>query len=92
MEEQLFTIETSQQPNWYLISSPVVGQDIDMFVATEGLASGTLEITLGWGITITQLLNGNTTKMEPLAQGTLFQETVGQSCLQPQAILLLQVP
>ena len=27
--------------NWYLISSPVVGQDIDMFVATEGLASGT---------------------------------------------------
>ncbi len=27
--------------NWYLISSPVVGQDIDTFVATEGLASGT---------------------------------------------------
>ena len=27
--------------NWYLISSPVVGQDIDAFVTTEGLASGT---------------------------------------------------
>ena len=27
--------------NWYLVSSPVVGQDIDAFVATEGLASGT---------------------------------------------------
>ena len=27
--------------NWYLVSSPVVGQDIDAFVAAEGLASGT---------------------------------------------------
>ena len=27
--------------NWYLVSSPVVGQDIDAFVASEGLASGT---------------------------------------------------
>jgi len=27
--------------NWYLISSPVEGQDTDAFVATEGLASGT---------------------------------------------------
>lgn len=27
--------------NWYLISSPVEGQDIDTFVAAEGLASGT---------------------------------------------------
>ena len=27
--------------NWYLVSSPVVGQDIDAFVATEDLASGT---------------------------------------------------
>ena len=26
---------------WYLVSSPVVGQDIDAFVASEGLASGT---------------------------------------------------
>ena len=26
--------------NWYLVSSPVVGQDIDAFVATAGLASG----------------------------------------------------
>ena len=27
--------------NWYLVSSPVVGQDIDAFVASEDLASGT---------------------------------------------------
>ncbi len=27
--------------NWYLVSSPVVGQDIDAFVTTEVLASGT---------------------------------------------------
>ena len=27
--------------NWYLVSSPFVGQDIDAFVAAEGLASGT---------------------------------------------------
>jgi len=27
--------------NWYLVSSPVVGQDIDTFVSAEGLASGT---------------------------------------------------
>ena len=27
--------------NWYLMSSPVEGQDIDTFVATEGIASGT---------------------------------------------------
>ena len=27
--------------NWYLVSSPVEGQDIDAFVATEGIASGT---------------------------------------------------
>ena len=27
--------------NWYLVSSPVAGQDIDAFVAAEGLASGT---------------------------------------------------
>jgi len=27
--------------NWYLVSSPVVGQDIDAFVSAEGLASGT---------------------------------------------------
>ena len=27
--------------NWYLISSPVEGQDIDTFVSAEGLASGT---------------------------------------------------
>ena len=27
--------------NWYLISSPVVGQDIDAFATAEGLASGT---------------------------------------------------
>ena len=29
-----------ENTNWYLISSPVVGQDIDTFVSTEGLASG----------------------------------------------------
>ena len=33
--------------NWYLISSPVVGQDIDAFVASEGLASGTTGNNLG---------------------------------------------
>ncbi len=27
--------------NWYLVSSPVIGQDIDTFVSAEGLASGT---------------------------------------------------
>lgn len=27
-------------PNWYLISSPVIGQDIDSFVANEDLISG----------------------------------------------------
>lgn len=27
--------------NWYLISSPVIGQDIDSLAATEGLATGT---------------------------------------------------
>jgi len=44
--------------NWYLVSSPVVGQDIDAFVATAGLASGTgnniglsdyNNATPGWG-------------------------------------------
>jgi len=29
-----------ENTNWYLISSPVVGQDIDTFVSAEGLASG----------------------------------------------------
>ena len=33
--------------NWYLISSPVEGQDIDTFVAAEGLASGTNGSNLG---------------------------------------------
>jgi len=33
--------------NWYLVSSPVVGQDIDAFVTTEGLASGTNGSNLG---------------------------------------------
>ena len=33
--------------NWYLVSSPVVGQDIDTFVAAEGLASGTNGSNLG---------------------------------------------
>ena len=33
--------------NWYLVSSPVVGQDIDAFVASEGLASGTTGNNLG---------------------------------------------
>ena len=32
---------TLSTENWYLISSPVVGQDIDAFVSAEGLASGT---------------------------------------------------
>lgn len=32
---------TLSTTNWYLISSPVVGQDIDAFVSAEGLASGT---------------------------------------------------
>jgi hypothetical protein len=31
--------------NWYLISSPVVGQDIDTFAAAEGLAVGSTPIT-----------------------------------------------
>ena len=31
--------------NWYLISSPVVGQDIDTFAAAEGLAVGSSPIT-----------------------------------------------
>ena len=31
----------SPTTNWYLVSSPVEGQDIDTFVAAEGLASGT---------------------------------------------------
>lgn len=29
--------------NWYLISSPVVGQDIDAFASTEGLATGVVD-------------------------------------------------
>tara|TARA_R110001632_G_scaffold66891_4_gene157366 strand:- start:29350 stop:31515 length:2166 start_codon:yes stop_codon:yes gene_type:complete len=29
--------------NWYLISSPVVGQDIDLFASTEGLATGDID-------------------------------------------------
>ena len=33
--------------NWYLISSPVEGQNIDTFVAAEGLASGTNGSNLG---------------------------------------------
>ena len=33
--------------NWYLVSSPVAGQDIDTFVAAEGLASGTNGSNLG---------------------------------------------
>ena len=33
--------------NWYLVSSPVEGQDIDTFVAAEGLASGTNGSNLG---------------------------------------------
>ena len=32
---------TLSTTNWYLISSPVVGQDIDAFVSAEGLATGT---------------------------------------------------
>mgnify|MGYP001198042089 CR=1 FL=1 len=31
---------TLSTTNWYLISSPVVGQDIDAFVSAEGLATG----------------------------------------------------
>ena len=31
--------------NWYLVSSPVSGQDIDTFVSAEGLASGSEIIT-----------------------------------------------
>ena len=38
---------TLSTTNWYLISSPVVGQDIDAFVAAEGLASGTTGNNLG---------------------------------------------
>ncbi|MDB2661485.1 hypothetical protein N9Y39_02615, partial [Flavobacteriaceae bacterium] len=33
--------------NWYLMSSPVEGQDIDAFVAAEGLASGTTGNNVG---------------------------------------------
>ena len=33
--------------NWYLISSPVSGQDIDTFVSAEGLASGTNNNNMG---------------------------------------------
>ena len=33
--------------NWYFISSPVEGQDIDAFVAAEGLASGTTGNNVG---------------------------------------------
>ena len=33
--------------NWYLVSSPVMGQDIDTFVSAEGLASGTNNNNMG---------------------------------------------
>ena len=33
--------------NWYLVSSPVSGQDIDTFVSAEGLASGTNNNNMG---------------------------------------------
>lgn len=35
--------------NWYLISSPVVGQDIDAFEDVEGLATGTTASNVGLG-------------------------------------------
>lgn len=35
--------------NWYLISSPVVGQDIDAFASAEGLAVGTTANNVGLG-------------------------------------------
>jgi len=35
--------------NWYLISSPVVGQDIDAFEDVEGLATGTTANNVGLG-------------------------------------------
>ena len=35
--------------NWYLISSPLVGQDIDVFAAAEGLATGTTASNVGLG-------------------------------------------
>ena len=34
--------------NWYLVSSPVMGQDIDTFVSAEGLASGTNNNNMGF--------------------------------------------
>ena len=33
--------------DWYLVSSPVTGQDIDTFVSAEGLASGTNNNNMG---------------------------------------------
>ena len=33
--------------DWYLVSSPVMGQDIDTFVSAEGLASGTNNNNMG---------------------------------------------
>ena len=38
---------TLASTNWYFISSPVEGQDIDAFVAAEGLASGTTGNNVG---------------------------------------------
>ena len=35
--------------NWYLVSSPVTGQDIDSFASAEGLASGTNNNNMGLG-------------------------------------------
>ncbi len=35
--------------NWYLVSSPVTGQDIDSFASAEGLASGSNNNNMGLG-------------------------------------------
>lgn len=57
--------------NWYLISSPVVGQDIDAFVSsiTGGLQTGTLANNIGLGLTYDSATN-TWTYLQSGASGT----------------------
>ncbi len=57
--------------NWYLISSPVVGQDIDTFVSsiTGGLQTGTLANNIGLGLTYDSATN-TWTYLQSGASGT----------------------